>query len=34
MEIVANTLILLGGVIILFSAAGLIMGFILRTRRR
>jgi len=34
MEVVANTLILLGGVILLFGAAGVIIGLILRSRRR
>ena len=34
MEVVANTLILLGGVILLFGAAGVIIGLILRNRRR
>jgi hypothetical protein len=34
MEIVANTLIVLGGVILLFGAAGVTIGLVLRSRRR
>jgi hypothetical protein len=32
--IVANTLIVLGGVILLFGAAGVTIGLVLRSRRR